>query len=234
MSRDDRNVVLGLDRQIALLGEPFRDAAGAGVVGRRGEPEIAEALPQFGQQRGGLGDRRFGVEGIGEPAFVSGSRHELRDAQRARGTGDAGPEVAFLPDQPGQKRDRKTLCAGGGVDQPADAADERFASTRGGAFAGGKPGTAAQKHRNGRGGEDRPLRHDYPLPQVVLPSLSHPRFTCHANIARAPSHNWRAISAAGSAGARAADWAAQACIVAISSDLTAASRIACVKPRFTG
>src|SRR5271168_673896 len=73
-----------------------------------------------------------------------------------------------------------------------------------------------------------------PLPQVVLPSLSHPRFTCHANIARAPSHNSRAISAAGLAGARAADWPAQVCIVAISSDLTATSRIACVNPRCTG
>jgi hypothetical protein len=68
MPADDRDIVLRFQRRFPAFSEPFRDASGAGVVGCRGETEVAELLPKLGQQRRAFRDRGFRIEPIGEPA----------------------------------------------------------------------------------------------------------------------------------------------------------------------
>ena len=109
-----------------MAGEPMGDAGRAAIIGRGGKTEIAEALREFGQKLCGFGDRRFGIERIGEPAIGGGSGHELRDALRAGWTDRVGSKAAFLPDQPCQERDRQTLSSGRRFDKTADGCFDGF------------------------------------------------------------------------------------------------------------
>ena len=54
MSRDGQNVVTGLGRQIAVVGEPVRDTGSTGIVGGGGQSKIAETLLEVGEKFGGF------------------------------------------------------------------------------------------------------------------------------------------------------------------------------------
>ena len=80
--RDERPVAEGLSREARLAVGPGRHAFGAGVIGRCGKADIAELVPEIGEQVRGMDDGRFRLEGIVQPAIQGGARHELRDALR--------------------------------------------------------------------------------------------------------------------------------------------------------
>jgi hypothetical protein len=67
----------------------------------------------------------------------------LRNPASADGTDGVGLEVAFLPDESGQKRDREMLGEGGGIDDPANGGDERLPILR------------CKRRRNAQQGQDK-------------------------------------------------------------------------------
>ena len=106
-------------------GEPFLHPARAGIVGRRGKPEIAELAAQLGQEFGRLRQRLHGIEGIKQAALAGGPRHELRDSLRAlavaRHRSDRiGLEPALLPDQAGKEFQRQAVRPRRPFDHQAD------------------------------------------------------------------------------------------------------------------
>ena len=124
--RDERNIVARLARQRAAARKPRLDPRRAAIIGRGRKPKIAEALTQVRQQFRRFRDRLLGIERIGKPALGGRSRHELRNALRARVAGDAGPEAALLPDQPGEEIDRQMVRCRGALDHAAQAPDRWF------------------------------------------------------------------------------------------------------------
>ena len=95
--------------------------------GRGRKPRVAEALTQVRQQFRRFRDRLLGIERIGKPALGRRSRHELRNALRARAAGDARPEAALLPDQPGEEIDRQVVRCGCALDHAAQRLIDGFA-----------------------------------------------------------------------------------------------------------
>jgi len=108
---DDPHVVERFLRQLAAIGAPRDDAPRAGVVGRRGQTEIAELLKQRSQETARRRQRLTCIERILQAEHLSGLRHELRDALRPRATYCAMIKLALLPKEIGKESDRKLVVA---------------------------------------------------------------------------------------------------------------------------
>ena len=130
MARDDYDVVLRLEWKLAAPCKKVCEAGRASVVCGGCEAQIAEPCLEIGEQRSGLWDCGFWIERVLEPAIVSSARHELRYAQCACRTDGVRFKSAFLPYQPGQKRDGKAFRESRGINQPAHGRDERFPIAR--------------------------------------------------------------------------------------------------------
>jgi len=119
-----------LSRQRAPAREPGLHACRPAIVGGGRQTQIAEALAQIGKQFGRFRDRLLGIERIGEPALGRRSGHELCDALRACAARDAGPEAAFLPDQPREEIDRHAARCRGAFDHAAQGLIDGFVLPR--------------------------------------------------------------------------------------------------------
>jgi hypothetical protein len=107
---DDADIGLRLPRQAATAGEPCLDLGGAGIVGRRGQAQVAtECRAQFAQVARRLAQRLQRLECVDEPPHCGGSGHELGDALRARRAHRRWVEAAFLPDQTGEELFRELV-----------------------------------------------------------------------------------------------------------------------------
>src|SRR6516165_5863259 len=80
MACDREDVVARLSRQPARAGDEYAHTVGSGVVGGRGEPQIAELLAQLRKKLTRFWQRLHRIEWFAKPALGSSRRHELRDA----------------------------------------------------------------------------------------------------------------------------------------------------------
>ncbi len=97
------DIVQRLERQAgASIPEP-RHPSRTCIIGRCGQPEIAEGRILMRQQGGGGGDGLRRVVGVGQPSFFRRGRHELGDALRADGRQGVAVEAAFHPDKTGEE-----------------------------------------------------------------------------------------------------------------------------------
>ena len=108
---DPGHIGARLAGQPAALGHPIAHPPGTGVVGRRRQAEIAELRLQPAQEFPRGVQRVDRLERIDQPVFVRGLRHELGDAQRSRAADRLHVEVALLPDQVGEERNRQVVGA---------------------------------------------------------------------------------------------------------------------------
>jgi hypothetical protein len=86
--------------------EPVQNARRSGVIGCRGEAEVAKLDPKVPQQLGGLSYRLDRVERILQTPQSGRPRHELSYSLRARAADGAGIEPALLPDQANEEIER--------------------------------------------------------------------------------------------------------------------------------
>jgi hypothetical protein len=122
---DDADVGLRLPRQAATAGQPPFDLAGAGIVGRSGQTQVAaECRTQFAQVACRLAQRLQRLERIDKPPHRGGSGHELGDALRARRAHRRWVEAALLPDEPGEELLRNFVVGRRLCQRAADVANE--------------------------------------------------------------------------------------------------------------
>ena len=112
MAGDVAHVCLRFIRQLAAPRHPVLHAPGAGIIGSRGETDVAELLQQLAQELGRHRKRMQRIEWILQTVGARDARHELRDALRAGRAHHMGFEAAFLLDQVGEKRYRKIVLGG--------------------------------------------------------------------------------------------------------------------------
>ncbi len=139
---DDQHIVDRLARQAGRAGKPAAEAPRPGVVGRRGEAEIAEAGAQLLEVGGGFIKRAGRLERVGKPALRRRAGHELGDALRSGRAARGGIEAALLPDQPREEAVGQIVAARGRLQRAAQGDGGRGGGNRAG-------GRRAWRHRRG-------------------------------------------------------------------------------------
>ncbi len=122
---DHENVVARLDRQ-PVAGEKTTQAIFAGVVGRRRQAEIAEAVPEIAEIAGRGIQRLNDIKAVLQAPETRRAGHELCDALGPLGADGVRPEQAFAPDQPGKESRRNIARGGEMVDDGAEIGIEPF------------------------------------------------------------------------------------------------------------
>jgi hypothetical protein len=114
------HIVARFARQRAVAAKPRAYSPRTGIVGGRGESEVAKPVPQFAEITRRVTQRLNRIERVRESVPIGRARHKLGDTLGTLGTHCAGIETTFLPDHPCEKLDWKSVLGRRLLQRPAN------------------------------------------------------------------------------------------------------------------